>query len=41
MHELEKLQSHVILLNDMLDNVDPARPERLVSGDAYDVSRVN
>jgi len=36
LHELEKLQSHVILLNDMLDNVDPARPERLVAGDAYD-----
>lgn len=36
LHELEKLQSHVILLNDMLDNVDPAKPERLVQGDAYD-----
>jgi len=36
LHELEKLQSHVILLNDMLDNMDPAKPERLVQGDAYD-----
>jgi len=36
LRELEKLQSHIILLNDMLDNVDPAQPERLVSGDAYD-----
>lgn len=36
LHELEKLQSHVILLNDMLDNVDPSKPERLVQGDAYD-----
>lgn len=40
LHELEKLQSHVILLNDMLDNVDPSKPERLVQGDAYDVSLV-
>ena len=37
MHELEKLQAHVILLNEMLDNIDPNRPERLVAGDAYDV----
>jgi len=36
LHELEKLQSHVILLNDMLDNMDPSKPERLVQGDAYD-----
>ncbi|KAF8310506.1 VHS-domain-containing protein [Clavulina sp. PMI_390] len=36
LHELEKLQSHVILLNDMLDNFDTSKPERLVSGDAYD-----
>ncbi|KAF8342818.1 uncharacterized protein EI90DRAFT_2902548 [Cantharellus anzutake] len=36
LHELEKLKSHVMLLNDMLDNLDPARPERMVSGDAYD-----
>ncbi len=38
LHELEKLRSHVLLLNDMLDNVDPARPERMVTGDAFDVS---
>lgn len=38
LHELEKLKSHVMLLNDMLDNVDPARPERMVQGDAFDVS---
>jgi ADP-ribosylation factor-binding protein GGA len=37
MHELEKLQAHVILLNEMLDNIDPKRPDRLVTGDAYDV----
>ena len=37
MHELEKLQAHVILLNEMLDNIDPNRPDRLVAGDAYDV----
>ncbi|KAF9508652.1 hypothetical protein BS47DRAFT_1302604 [Hydnum rufescens UP504] len=36
MHELEKLQAHVILLNEMLDNIDPKRPDRLVTGDAYD-----
>lgn len=36
LHELEKLKSHVMLLNDMLDNVDPARPERMVQGDAFD-----
>ena len=35
--ELNKLESKVILLNEMLDNVDTARGERLVQGDAYDV----
>lgn len=36
LHELEKLQSKVILLNDLLDNVDTAKGERFVQGDAYD-----
>lgn len=35
--ELNKLEQKVILLNEMLDNVDTARGERFVSGDAYDV----
>ncbi|KDQ11558.1 hypothetical protein BOTBODRAFT_114262 [Botryobasidium botryosum FD-172 SS1] len=34
--ELDKVQSKVILLNDMLDNVDPARGEKFAKGDAYD-----
>lgn len=33
--ELAKLQQKVVLLNEMLDNVDAARGERFVSGDAY------
>jgi ADP-ribosylation factor-binding protein GGA len=37
LHELEKLQSNVILLNDMLDNFDTSKPERFAQGDAYDV----
>jgi len=36
LHELEKLQSKVILLNDLLDNVDTSKGERFVDGDAYD-----
>ncbi|KAG9009788.1 hypothetical protein FRB90_008138 [Tulasnella sp. 427] len=36
LHELEKLQSKVILLNDLLDNVDTTKGERFVQGDAYD-----
>jgi len=39
LHELEKLQSNVILLNDMLDNFDTSKPERFAQGDAYDVCR--
>ena len=35
--ELNKLESKVILLNEMLDNVDVARGERFVQGDVYDV----
>jgi hypothetical protein len=35
--ELNKLESKVILLNEMLDNVDTARGERFVAGDVYDV----
>lgn len=35
--ELNKLESKVILLNEMLDNVDTARSERFVAGDVYDV----
>ncbi|EJD38700.1 VHS-domain-containing protein, partial [Auricularia subglabra TFB-10046 SS5] len=33
--ELSKLQGKVVLLNEMLDNVDPARGERFAAGDAY------
>ncbi|KAG8881378.1 hypothetical protein FRB97_009643 [Tulasnella sp. 331] len=36
LHELEKLQSKVILLNDLLDNVDISKGEKFVEGDAYD-----
>lgn len=35
--ELNKLESKVILLNEMLDNVDVDRGEKFVTGDAYDV----
>lgn len=35
--ELNKLEQKVILLNEMLDNVDPNRGEKFVDGDAYDV----
>lgn len=34
--ELAKLQSKVILLNEMLDNVDTEKGERWAKGDAYD-----
>lgn len=34
--ELNKLEQKVILLNEMLDNVDPSRGEKFVDGDAYD-----
>lgn len=36
--ELNKLESKVILLNEMLDNVDPNKGEKMVSGDVYDAS---
>lgn len=35
--ELNKLESKVILLNEMLDNVDVQRGERFATGDVYDV----
>jgi hypothetical protein len=35
--ELNKLESKVILLNEMLDNVDTASGEKFVAGDVYDV----
>ena len=35
--ELNKLESKVILLNEMLDNIDTARGERFAAGDVYDV----
>jgi hypothetical protein len=35
--ELNKLESKVILLNEMLDNVDTTRGERFAAGDVYDV----
>lgn len=34
--ELAKMQSKVVLLNEMLDNVDVERGERWAKGDAYD-----
>ncbi|KXN88517.1 putative ADP-ribosylation factor-binding protein C25H2.16c [Leucoagaricus sp. SymC.cos] len=36
LNELNKLESKVILLNELLDNVDRERGEQFVSGDAYD-----
>jgi ADP-ribosylation factor-binding protein GGA len=38
--ELNKLESKVILLGEMLDNVDTEGGERFAAGDAYDVSRI-
>lgn len=35
--ELNKLESKIILLNEMLDNVDTTRGEKFVAGDVYDV----
>lgn len=35
--ELNKLESKVILLNEMLDNVDTSSGEKFVAGDVYDV----
>jgi ADP-ribosylation factor-binding protein GGA len=37
MKELNKLESKVILLNEMLDNFDVVRGEKFASGDVYDV----
>ena len=37
MTELNKLESKVILLNEMLDNVDTERGEKFAQGDVYDV----
>ncbi|PPQ99412.1 hypothetical protein CVT24_005399 [Panaeolus cyanescens] len=34
--ELNKLETKVVLMNEMLDNVDTQRGEKFVSGDAYD-----
>ncbi|KAF9044350.1 VHS domain-containing protein [Panaeolus papilionaceus] len=34
--ELNKLETKVVLMNEMLDNVDTQRGERFVAGDAYD-----
>ena len=39
--ELNKLETKVILLNEILDNVDTTKGERFVQGDVYDVSRIN
>ncbi len=36
--ELNKLESKVVLLNEMLDNVDVTRGEKFATGDVYDVS---
>lgn len=38
--ELNKLESKVILLNEILDNVDTTKGEKFVSGDVYDVSEL-
>jgi ADP-ribosylation factor-binding protein GGA len=38
--ELGKLEQKVILLNEMLDNCDPAKGEKFVTGDVYDVSLI-
>ena len=38
--ELNKLESKVILLNEILDNVDTTKGEKFVQGDVYDVSLV-
>ena len=35
--ELNKLESKVILLNEMLDNIDTTTGERFAAGDVYDV----
>jgi ADP-ribosylation factor-binding protein GGA len=35
--ELNKLESKVILLNEMLDNVDTTSGEKFAAGDVYDV----
>ena len=39
--DLNKLEQKVILLKEMLDNVDSARGERFVEGDAYDVKNLH
>ncbi|KAJ3886764.1 VHS domain-containing protein [Lentinula edodes] len=36
LHEINKLESKVVLMNEMLDNVDMERGEKFVEGDAYD-----
>ncbi|KAF9049622.1 VHS-domain-containing protein [Hymenopellis radicata] len=36
LNDLAKLESKVILLNEMLDNVDTSRGERMVAGDVYE-----
>jgi len=42
LHELNKLEQKVILLNEMLDNADQSQgAQQFVSGDAYDVSALN
>lgn len=38
LNELNKLESKVVLFNEMLDNVDTQRHEKFVNGDVYDVS---
>ncbi|KAG8769175.1 hypothetical protein FRC12_005123 [Ceratobasidium sp. 428] len=38
LHELEKLRAKVVLLNELLDDLDASRGERLAKRDAYDVS---
>ncbi|KAJ3847611.1 VHS domain-containing protein [Lentinula lateritia] len=36
LHEINKLETKVVLMNEMLDNVDMERGEKFVEGDAYD-----
>lgn len=41
LHEVEKIESKIVLLNEMLDNIDTSRGERPTAGDVYEVRRVS
>lgn len=36
LHEVEKIESKIVLLNEMLDNIDTSRGERPTAGDVYE-----